>query len=146
MRRLEQYQQDTVRLQREKDQLLQQATARNRADQTQRAIRQAEIQRIGLQREIQALHGAGATGNALGDRNLVIPDDPALNEDADAYDPTSPLSKELQQYPWPPGYKPHILAFDKKTNPKNFLASYETAVVSAGGDTQTLVKSLIMAV
>ena len=82
----------------------------------------------------------------MGDRNLVIPDDPALNEDADAYDPTSPLSKELQQYPWPPGYKPHILAFDKKTNPKNFLASYETAVVSAGGDTQTLVKSLIMAV
>jgi hypothetical protein len=65
-------------------------------------------------------------------------------EDAEAYDLTSPLSKELQQYPWPLGYKPHILAFDGKTNPKKFLASYETAVVSAGGDTQNLAKSLIM--
>ena len=69
-----------------------------------------------------------------------------LNEEANAYDSTLPLSKELQQYPWPPGYKPHIPAFDKKTNPKNFLASYETATVSAGGDTQTLAKSLIMEV
>ena len=67
-------------------------------------------------------------------------------EDAEAYDLTSPLSKELQQYPWPLGYKPRIPAFDGKTNPKEFLASYETVVVSTGGDTQTLLKSLIMAV
>ena len=45
LRRLEQYKQDIARLQREKDQLLQWATARNRADQTQQTIRQAEIQR-----------------------------------------------------------------------------------------------------
>ena len=31
-------------------------------------------------------------------------------------------------------------------NPKKFLTSYEIVVVLAGGDAQTLVKSLIMAV
>ena len=62
------------------------------------------------------------------------------------YDPTSPLSKELQLYPWPAGYKPRIPIFDAKTNPTKFLASYEIAIVSAGGDAQVLAKSLIMAV
>jgi hypothetical protein len=36
--------------------------------------------------------------------------------------------------------------FDEKTNPRKFLASYETAVTLAGGDTKILAKSLIMAV
>jgi hypothetical protein len=49
-------------------------------------------------------------------------------------------------YPWPVGYKPRILVFDEKTNPRKFLASYETAVTLAGGDTKILAKSLIMAI
>jgi hypothetical protein len=38
-----------------------------------------------------------------------------------------------------------ILVFNGKTNPRKFLASYETAITSAGGDAQILTKSLIMA-
>lgn len=97
-------------------------------------------------RENSGLQRAGAAGAVQGGENLVMPEAIVQGEDAEAYDLTSPLSKELQQYPWPLGYKPRIPAFDGKTNPKKFLAGYETAVVSAGGDTQTLAKSLIMAV
>ena len=52
LRRLEQFQQDITRLQLERDQLMHQATALNRANQTQRAIRQAKSQRERLLREI----------------------------------------------------------------------------------------------
>ena len=39
----------------------------------------------------------------------------------------------------------HLL-FDGKNNPGKFIASYETTVYLAGGDIQTLAKSLILAV
>jgi hypothetical protein len=55
------------------------------------------------------------------------------------------LSKELQLHPWSLGYKPRIPVFNGKTNPRKFIAGYETAVTSARGDAQTLAKSLIMA-
>ena len=97
-------------------------------------------------REIQGLQGAGAGGAARAGENVVIPGDNLLEEDKSAYDPTSPLSKELQLYPWPVGYKPCIPVFDGKTNLRKFLASYETAVTSAGGDAQILAKSLIITV
>ena len=97
-------------------------------------------------REIQGLQGAGAAGAACASRNVVIPGDNLPEEEESAYDPTSPLSKELQLYPWPAGYKPRILVFDEKTNPRKFLASYETTITSARGDAQILAKSLIMAV
>ena len=54
------------------------------------------------------------------------------------------MSKELQKHPWPQGYKPRIPPFDGKADPKKFLASYETAVYSAGGDSTTLAKLLIL--
>jgi hypothetical protein len=76
---------------------------------------------------------------------MIISDTILLEEDEEAFDTTSPLSKELQLHPWPLGYKPHIPVFNGKTNPRKFITSYETAVTSAGGDTQTLAKSLIMA-
>ena len=62
------------------------------------------------------------------------------------HDPISPLSKELQLYPWLAGCKPRISVFDGKSNPRKFLASYETTVTSVGGDAQILTKSLIMVV
>ena len=43
-------------------------------------------------------------------------------------------------------YKPPIPVFDEKSNPRKFLASYETAVTSTEGDAQILAKSLIMVV
>jgi hypothetical protein len=107
----------------------------NFAEQTQRTIREAKIQRDRLVRKIQGLQGAGKGGAIRADGNIVIPRDNLLEEGESAYDPTSPLSKELQLYPWPTGYKPRISVFDGKTNPRKFLASYETAVTSAGGVT-----------
>ena len=77
---------------------------------------------------------------------MVIPGGNLCDEGEGTYDPTSPLSKELQLYPWPASYKPRIPIFDGKTIPRKFLASYETVIVSAGGDAQVLAKSLIMAV
>jgi hypothetical protein len=61
---LDQYQQDILRLQHEKEQLLRQVAARNWAEQTQRAIRQAEIERERPVCEIQGLHEAAAGGSA----------------------------------------------------------------------------------
>ena len=60
--------------------------------------------------------------------------DNLLEEEESAYDPTSPLSKELQLYPWPAGYMPRILVFNGKINPRKFLASCETVITSAEGD------------
>ena len=95
LKTLNQYQQNIVKLQIEKEQLLKQAIARNRGEQTQRAIREAKIQRDRLVREIQGPQGAGAGGAIRAGGNIIIPDDNILEEDGSAYDPTSPLSKEL---------------------------------------------------
>jgi hypothetical protein len=97
-------------------------------------------------REIRGLQGAGARGAIRAGGNIVIPGDKFLDEDKGAYDPASPLSKELQLYSWTSGYKPHIPVFDGRTNQRKFLASYETAITSARGDAQILTKSLIMVV
>ena len=99
-----------------------------------------------MAREIQGLQGAGIGGAIRVGENVIILGSDLYDEGQGVYDPTSPLSKELQLYPWPAGYKPRILVFDGKTNPRKFLASYETAVTSTGGDTQILAKSLIMVV
>ena len=78
--------------------------------------------------------------------NIVIPDDNLPEVDKNAYGLTSPLSKELQLYPWPAGYKPRIPVFDGKSNLRKFLVSYETTLKLVGGDAQILAKSLIMVV
>ena len=65
---------------------------------------------------------------------MIIPDTILLDEDEEAFDTTSPLSKELQLHPWPLGYKPHIPVFNRKANPRKFIIGYETAVASVGGD------------
>ena len=97
-------------------------------------------------REIQQLQRAGANGLGHAAENVVLLEIGALVKNDKTYDPSSPLSKELQQYPWPAGYKARIPTFDGKTNPRKFIAAYETTVFSARGDATTLVKSLILAV
>ena len=84
LKTLNQYQQNIVKLQIEKEQLLKQAIARNRGEQTQRAIREAKIQRDRLVREIQGPQGAGAGGAIRASGNIVIPDDNLLEEDENA--------------------------------------------------------------
>ena len=61
-------------------------------------------------------------------------------------DPKSPLSEGIQQLPWPTAYKPITLPkFNRKTDPHQFIMSYEAAVASAGGDDAVLVKSFVIA-
>jgi hypothetical protein len=76
--------------------LLRQAVAQNRVEQTQRAIKQAKIEREWLVREIQGLHGVAAgAGTRREGENKIIPDAILVDEDEEAYDSTSPLSREL---------------------------------------------------
>ena len=97
-------------------------------------------------REIQRLQRAGAASIVQLGRNIIIPKAPDQEGDPELYDSNSPLARELQLHPWPIGYKPRIPVFDGKINPRKFIASYETAVSSAGGNAQTMAKSLIMTV
>ena len=61
-------------------------------------------------------------------------------------DPKSLLSKGIQQSPWPMAYKPITLPkFNGKTDPHQFIMSYEAAVASAGGDDAVLAKSFVIA-
>ena len=52
---------------------------------------------------------------------MIIPDTILLDEDEEAFDATSPLSKELQLQSWPLSYKLRILVFNGKTNPRKFI-------------------------
>ena len=61
-------------------------------------------------------------------------------------DPKSPLSEGIQQSPWPTAYKPITLPkFNRKTDPHQFIMSYEAAVASAGKDDAVLAKSFVIA-
>jgi hypothetical protein len=61
-------------------------------------------------------------------------------------DPKSPLSEGIQQSPWPTAYKPITLPkFNGKTDPHQFIMSYEAAVASAGGEDAVLAKSFVIA-
>jgi len=91
-----------------------------------------------------------ANANAPGNEDDNEDDEQVNNEQIQelgyAIDTTSSLSAYLQLYPWPSNYKPRLSAFDGKSNPKKFIASFEAAVHSVGGDTNILAKSLIMAI
>jgi hypothetical protein len=63
-----------------------------------------------------------------------------------SWDPKSPLSQEIQITPWPQTYKPVPLPrFSGQSDPRQFLMSYEAAILSASGDDSVLVKSFIIA-
>jgi hypothetical protein len=63
-----------------------------------------------------------------------------------SWDPKSPLSQEIQITPWPQTYRPVPLPrFSGQSDPRQFLMSYEAAILSAGGDDSVLVKSFIIA-
>jgi hypothetical protein len=64
-----------------------------------------------------------------------------------AFDDASPLAAELQATPWPPSYKPPQLPmYDRHSDPKQFLMSYEATISSYGGNTAVMAKSFVMAV
>jgi hypothetical protein len=63
-----------------------------------------------------------------------------------SWDPKSPLSQEIQITPWLQSYRPVPLPrFSGQSNPRQFLMSYEAAILSAGGVDFVLVKSFIIA-
>jgi hypothetical protein len=63
-----------------------------------------------------------------------------------SWDPKSPLSQEIQVTPWPQSYKPVPLPrFSGQSDPRQFLMSYEVAILSARGDDSVLVKCFIIA-
>jgi hypothetical protein len=64
-----------------------------------------------------------------------------------AIDPESPLSKGIQNSPWPASYKPITLPkFNEKSDLHQFIMSFEAAVASTGGNETILTKSFIIAV
>jgi hypothetical protein len=62
------------------------------------------------------------------------------------WDLKSPLSQEIQITPWPQTYRPVPLPrFSGQSDPRQFLMSYEAAILLAGGNDSVLVKSFIIA-
>jgi hypothetical protein len=62
-----------------------------------------------------------------------------------SWDPKSPLSQEILITPWPQTYRPVPLPrFSGQCDPRQFLMSYEAAILSAGGDDSVQVKSFII--
>jgi hypothetical protein len=63
------------------------------------------------------------------------------------FDDASPLVAELQAITWPPSYKPPQLPmYDRHSDPKQFLMSYEANISSYGGNVAVMAKSFVMAV
>jgi hypothetical protein len=64
-----------------------------------------------------------------------------------AFDDASPLAAELQATPWTPSYKPpQVPMYDRHSDLKQFLMSYEATISSNGGNTAVMAKSFVMAV
>jgi hypothetical protein len=60
-------------------------------------------------------------------------------------DPKFPLSKGIQNSPWPASYKPITLPkFNGKSYPHQFIMSFEAAVASAGKNESVLAKSFVV--
>ena len=113
------------------------------------SFREAEHTRNRLHKEIQQLQHANNLNDPEEDYEGFVHLHPrrlAANIGLPMYDHTSPLSRQLQEYLWPPNYKPRIPLFDCQSIPRKFLASYETVVISVGGDALALVKSFVMVV
>jgi hypothetical protein len=58
----------------------------------------------------------------------------------------SPLSEGIQISPWPVTYKPITLPkYNGKTDPCQFVMSFEAAIASTGGNNSVLAKSFVIA-
>ena len=62
-------------------------------------------------------------------------------------DSRSRLSEGIQTSPWPPSYKPITLPkFNGRSDPRQFIMSFEVAVASTGGNDTVLAKSFVITV
>jgi hypothetical protein len=61
-------------------------------------------------------------------------------------DPKSPLSEGIQTSPWLVTYKPITLPkYNGKSDPRQFIMSFEATIASVGGNDSVLAKSFIIA-
>ena len=59
--------------------------------------------------------------------------------------PTTPLSVEFEEIPWPPRFNPTILPqFDGDSDPRDFLLKYEAAIEVSGGGAACKVKAFVL--
>jgi hypothetical protein len=63
-----------------------------------------------------------------------------------AIDSRNPLSEEIQTSPWAPSYKTITQhKFNGRSDPCQFIMSFEAAVASVGGNDDVLAKSFVTA-
>lgn len=105
-------------MEQQKQQLLQQATSRNRANQVQNSTIQVEQLRNKLNREVQQFQRANGEDAELDYEGFDQAYPHQRGENLARYDQSLPLSRELQQHPWPQNYKPCISPFDGQSNPR----------------------------
>jgi len=167
---LNQLQQEIVQAQAERNRLAQEAAANQRTIDASRQAAELRQQLALIQAEIQSLRlgtsataeGHNATPTTVQQPGMmyapraqqpgVINIQP-LTASFQGFtplprpaDPKSPLSEGLQNAPWPPNYKPITLPkFNGKTDPRQFLMSFEAAIASAGGNDSVLAKSFVIA-
>jgi hypothetical protein len=61
-------------------------------------------------------------------------------------DPKSPIFEGIQTSHWPVTYKPITLPkYNGKSDPRQFIVSFEAAIASAGGNDSVLAKSFVIA-
>jgi hypothetical protein len=76
---------------------------------------------------------------------LVAPVPPAQTSTTRIVDPKSPLSEGIQTSPWPVTYKQITLPkYNGKTDPRQFVMSFEAAVASTRGNDSVLAKSFVI--
>jgi hypothetical protein len=89
---------------------------------------------------------ASQNNNEASAKHLVPGGGLTLQHNRRTIDTRSPLSEGIQALPWPNEYKPITLPkFNGRTDPHQFLMSFEAAVASARGNDTVLSKSFVIA-
>jgi hypothetical protein len=148
-------------MQQERDRVAAAYAASQQAAQTSTQAAKIRQQLAILQAEIQSMQPSQATTTApsqtpLPNQSLtnatpttaapVTPVPPAQTSATRIMDLRSPLSQGIQTSPWLVNYKPITLPkYNGKTDPRQFIMSFEAAVASAGGNDSVLAKSFVIA-
>jgi hypothetical protein len=121
----------------------------------EKMLRLAELQRK-IDEAAEEMHHIAQDDQGRGPQHKELRQETPINDDGwyddfyhgnFAFDDAFPLAAELQATPWPPSYKPPQLPmYDRHSDPKQFLMSYEATISSYGGNTVVMAKSLVMAV
>jgi hypothetical protein len=158
---LQQLQAQLQAMQQERDRVAAAYAANQQAAQTSTQAAEIRKQLAILQAKIQSMQPPQATATAPSqtpppNQSLtnaapttaapLTPVPPAQTSATRILDPRSPLSQDIQTSPWPVNYKPITLPkYNGRTDPRQFIMSFEAAVASAGGNDSVLAKSFVIA-